>query len=495
MVAVNHVAAAGGARGRRPLAGRVRAAVRRDGLGRTLRRALRRLAAPLVDTGTLVFFVRDLEEPLPEAPGSAGYRAREAHPAEAEAVRDGSDPGRSVDSIRERFRRGNLCFVAVGPRGEVGHTRWVTAAPAHVPELRRNLLPAPGDAYFYDGYTHPDARRLGLDGVIRCAIFRALRERGYRRAVSYVRADNPAGLRAAERWQRPAGRIRYLSLAGGAPRLLGAGRVAPLAFSPDAVLDGDEEERVRGWKEWFRGWLEQPLDRRSTGFSALPEDYFEATADFVAGALDLDPAADSVLDVGCSSAGVSRRMARRARTLTGVDATPGLVADGARLESGSALRFGASDARLLPFADGSFQKVYCTGVIHTLPSHEDGLQVVRELIRVCAPGGRVLVGALPDRSKRWSARREAWRRGTPRERLELLASVLLPAPLKNAARRTFGLPRKHRLVALEYDLEALARRLQSLDPSLRCERLAYPEDFWSRDFRETRSNLLIRLPG
>ena len=487
MVAVNLAA--------RPLAGRVRAAIRRDGLGRTLRRGARHVAAPLVEAGTLVFFVRDLGEPLPEAPEDRGYRVREAHPAEAEAVRMGSDPGRSVESIRERFRRGNLCFVAVGPGGQVGHTRWVTAAPAHIPELHRFLLLAPGDAYFYDGYTHPGARRRGLDGAIRHAIFRSLRARGFRRAVSYVRADNPAGLRAAARWQEPAGRVCYLRLGGGVPRLFGAGRIAPLAFSTDAVLDGGEEERVRSWKEWFQGWLEQPLDRRSTGFSALPEEYFEATAELIAGALALDPAADSVLDAGCSSAGVSRRVARRARALTGVDATPGLLADGARSSGRQPLRFTASDARLLPFTDAAFQKVYCTGVIHTLPSQEDGLQVLRELVRVCAPGGRVLVGALPDRSKRWSARREAWRRGTPRERLELLASLLLPTPIKTAARRALGLPRKHRLVALEYDLDALARRLEALDLHLECHRIPYPEHFWSRDFRETRSNLLIQLPG
>lgn len=186
-------------------------------------------------------------------------------------------------------------------------------------------------------------------------------------------------------------------------------------------------------------------------------------------------------------------VARRARALTGVDATPGLLADGARVEAGPAteeaargrepgrraaagpaIRFSASDARLLPLADGAFRKVYCTGVIHTLPSREGGLQVVRELVRVCAPGGRVLLGALPDRSKRWSARREAWRRGSPRERLELLASVLLPAPVKNGARRALGLPRKHRLIALEPDLDALARRLEALDPGLRCRRLPYP---------------------
>lgn len=493
------------------LAGRVRESVERDGLRRTARRALRRLASPVVGTGSLVFFVRELEggmEDLAPPSGSSaerhGYRVREALPAELDAVREGSDPGRSVETLRERFRRGHLCFVAVDSEGTVGHVRWVTTEPPHVPELRRSLLLAPGDAYFYDGYTRPEARRRGLDGLVRTAIFRALRERGYRRAVSYVRSDNPAGLRAAARWQRPVGRVRWLRAGpprgGVRPWLFGAGGVAPLSFSREAADGGDEEalaERVRGWQEWFRGWLEQPLDRRSTGFSALPDEYFEATAAFVADTLGLDPQGDSVLDVGCSSAGVGRRVARRCRRFTGVDATPGLLRDAVRSGNGGGApgRFLASDGRRLPFPDGAFSAVYCTGVIHTLPSREDGLRVVRELVRVCRPGGRVLVGALPDRGRRWSARAEAWRRGSWGERLRLAAAVLLPGPVKTLLRRLTGRPRTHHLVALEYDLRRLERHLHDHDPTLRCRTLPFPPDFWSRDFRTTRSNLVIDLPG
>lgn len=490
----------------RSLYGRVRGSVERDGLGRTLRLGLRKIASPVVETGALVLFVRELDQAMEDLPPSSqhghGYRVREAHPAELEAVRAGSDPGRAAETLRERFRRGHRCFVAEGPGGAVGHVRWVTGDPPWVPELRRDLLLAPGDAYFYDGFTRPDARRRGLDGLTRTAIFRALRERGFRRAVSYVRADNPAGLRAAARWQRPVGTVRWVRIGRGRPRLVGIRSFAPLGFSREPIAGTDEEElaeRARGWQEWFRGWLEQPLDRRSTGFSALPDEYFEATGGFVAGTLKLGPEEDSVLDVGCSSAGVGRRVARRCRSFTGVDATLGLLADahrdGIRTGAGRPARFLASDGRRLPFPDGAFSAVYCTGVIHTLPSQDDGLRVVRELVRVCRPGGRVLVGALPDRARRWGARAEAWRRGSWRERLELAASVLLPGPAKAGLRRVTGRPPRHRLVALEYDLEALRHHLHELDAALECRILPFAPDFWSRDFRITRSNLVIEIPA
>lgn len=473
-------------------AARVLRAVRRHGLAGTARLALRRVASPVFEAGSLVLFVRDLDEPLPEPDPRAAegeYRAREATGAEVYAVLHGSAPHRNTDTLRERFRRGHLCFVAEGPGG-VGHTRWVTTEPPYLPEVRRNLLLAPGDAYFYDGFTRADARRRGLDGITRCAIFRALRERGLRRAVSYVRADNPAGLRAAARWQRPLGTVRYVRLGRRTTRLFGTAAIAPLGFSPRPVLEADEEElasRSRSWSEWFRGWLAEPLEKRSTGFSALPEEYFEASARFIAQALELDGNGESVLDVGCSSAGLSARVARHCGSLLGVDATVGLLA----AADGTAVA--ASDGRRLPFPDRAFTKVYCTGTIHTLPSQEDGVRVIRELVRVCRPGGRVLVGAVPDRGRRWRARREAWRRGSWKERLELVASVLLPDVVKNALRRLAGRPPKHRLVYLEYDLRGLRRRLRDL--GLDARPVPFPKDFWSRDFRTTRSNLVIDVPG
>ncbi len=119
--------------------------------------------------------------------------------AELEAVREGSDPARSEEALRERFRRGHLCFVAVADDGSVDHVRRAATDPALVPEAGRHLRLPPGDVYFYDGFTRPGARRRALDGLVRTAIFRAMRERGFRRAVSHVRLDNRCW-RGATRW-------------------------------------------------------------------------------------------------------------------------------------------------------------------------------------------------------------------------------------------------------------------------------------------------------
>jgi len=82
--------------------------------------------------------------------------------------------------------------------------------PTPVPELLRDITPRRDEAYFYDGYTRPEARSLGLDGAVRSYIFDTLRAAHYARVYSYVRGDNRPGLRAASRWQASAGELWFV---------------------------------------------------------------------------------------------------------------------------------------------------------------------------------------------------------------------------------------------------------------------------------------------
>jgi hypothetical protein len=239
------------------------------------------------------------------------------------------------------------------------------------------------------------------------------------------------------------------------------------------------------------------LARRSTGYSELPEAYFVATADFIASTLGLSPEAGRVLDVGCDSAMVTRHLAPRCDRLVGVDYVPNLLA--ARAErniptgSGEEASFAAADGCRLPFADECFGRVYCSAVVHTLPSHEHGLGMIREMMRVCAPGGQVLVASVPATGKRLQARREAWRLAGTAGRLQLIVSLALPAGVKRFLRRRLDVADGYGLVALEYDLNDLAAKLS--ENGSRCRVVDFPGDFWSRDFRSTRANLLIDVGG
>jgi hypothetical protein len=59
--------------------------------------------------------------------------------------------------------------------------------------------------------------------MVRCSIFATLRGYGARRAYSYVRGDNPVGIKAARRWQQEVATVRYLLLPGLRPIVFGSG--------------------------------------------------------------------------------------------------------------------------------------------------------------------------------------------------------------------------------------------------------------------------------
>ena len=465
---------------------------RRSGSDRFVFRAGRRLVRTVVRWGHVVFFSRALAESVPSSTRTDGFRVREASEHELRWLLDGADPDQTTTELRRRFRRGDRCFVGVDSTGRAAHVRWATTRRAYVPELNRDVVLRPGEVYFYNGYTRPDARGRGLDGLVRQEIFRTFAACGCRTAWSYVRSDNPIGRRAAERWQSSGGSIRYLTIPG-VLTLVGGERAPGLPVLERAVAGGDDDRAV-AWGAWFAGWRSQPLTRRSTGYHDLPAEYFASAADFIAASLHLDREADAVLDVGCDSAMVSRLLVDRCRQFTGVDFIPGMLADAREVTRTHATRapwFVASDGRRLPFRTASFSKAYCSAVIHTLPSREDGLAVVRELVRVCRPNGQVLVASVPDVRKRWAGRREALRQASWLRRPLLIGYWLLPATVTAIVKRAVGRPRHDPMAFLEYDLAEMARSLEAAGH--RCHVLDFPADYWSSDFRTTRSSLLISV--
>jgi len=90
-----------------------------------------------------------------------------------------------------------------------------------------------------------------------------------------------------------------------------------------------------------------------------------------------------VLDVGCG-VGAAARWAEGA-AYVGIDLSVALVAQG---RAGEGLALAAADVTRLPFADNSFDRVLCMGVLHHLSAGEVDA-ALGEMARVLAPGGEV----------------------------------------------------------------------------------------------------------
>ena len=100
------------------------------------------------------------------------------------------------------------------------------------------------------------------------------------------------------------------------------------------------------------------------------------------------------LDVACGPGFLTLALARRCAAATGFDATDAFLdlarAEAQRREQRN-VEFQQGDAEHLPFDDGAFERVTCRAAFHHFPRPSN---ILSEMARVAAPGGRVLVADL-----------------------------------------------------------------------------------------------------
>jgi ubiquinone/menaquinone biosynthesis C-methylase UbiE len=110
----------------------------------------------------------------------------------------------------------------------------------------------------------------------------------------------------------------------------------------------------------------------------------EAAADAVLALIP--PAATRLLDVGCGTGIVTRRLAaaRPATRVTGADLTYGMARMAAARLPGAIV---LADSRALPFPDATFDAVTSVWLLHLLDGRDDVRAVVAECARVLRPGG------------------------------------------------------------------------------------------------------------
>ncbi len=116
--------------------------------------------------------------------------------------------------------------------------------------------------------------------------------------------------------------------------------------------------------------------------------------------LDLSGATadSSVLEVGSAAGFLAQLVAPRVDRFTGVDLAEGPLKVARRLGLTNA-HFRMAEGERLPFDAASFDCAFCYDVFTNFPSIEDGEPLIREMLRVVKPGGRVLVGSIPDRTR------------------------------------------------------------------------------------------------
>jgi SAM-dependent methyltransferase len=117
--------------------------------------------------------------------------------------------------------------------------------------------------------------------------------------------------------------------------------------------------------------------------------YLPPAGEVVLGLAGVQPGME-VLDVGCGSGGtVAIPAALHGARVTGLDVTPELFDHARRRadDAGVEVDWVEGDAAALPLPDAGFDRVLSTFGHAFAPDHE---AAARELVRVCAPGGRIV---------------------------------------------------------------------------------------------------------
>lgn len=149
----------------------------------------------------------------------------------------------------------------------------------------------------------------------------------------------------------------------------------------------DQGHRADGWQLDERG--PEAYERY------LVPELFAPWADHLVERAELQPG-DRVLDVGCGTGIVARRAAPQVAddgVVVGLDINEGMldVARATAKERQLAIEWRQGDATELPFADESFDVGFCQQALQFIP---DPGAALREMHRVLAPGGRLVLGVL-----------------------------------------------------------------------------------------------------
>ncbi|MBV8614597.1 MAG: methyltransferase domain-containing protein [Acetobacteraceae bacterium] len=146
--------------------------------------------------------------------------------------------------------------------------------------------------------------------------------------------------------------------------------------------------------------------RQATPFSTAPGISDERALHMIVTAARPDPD-DTVLDLACGGGLIVCAFAPRVRHATGIDLTPAMLARARALAAERGITnvtWREGDISALPWPDATFNIVVTRFSLHHLL---DPLGALREMVRVCRPGGRVVVADMyasedPEKAAAWN---------------------------------------------------------------------------------------------
>ena len=160
----------------------------------------------------LILRERPLSQPFPDVPARVPVCVRVLAAGEIDAYM-AFRPDQSIAEVRRRLDEGQLCF-AVWLDRRIIHAAWSVTGHARLEYLSTEITLAPDEVYWYDAFTSPASRGLGVSPARMLEMVRYFRDRGYRCQLSAILPENSSGLRPGEKigGRRRIGVIGYVGL-------------------------------------------------------------------------------------------------------------------------------------------------------------------------------------------------------------------------------------------------------------------------------------------
>ena len=150
-----------------------------------------------------------------------------------------------------------------------------------------------------------------------------------------------------------------------------------------------------GWRRWLSS--DRPCSNEEEAWDAAHE-WVQRIRSGMSGRVHahdasvyelLPPPSGLTLDVGCGEGRLTRELGARGYDVIGVDASEVLVAEARSADPDGRYEVASIDA--IPFSDGAAALAVCVNVV---PHVHDLDAAARELARVLAPGGELLIGTI-----------------------------------------------------------------------------------------------------
>ncbi len=172
-----------------------------------------------------------------------------------------------------------------------------------------------------------------------------------------------------------------------------------------ATGPGTDEGRRQYWQSYWSAHAAASLDastqaqvQRTWQGSPIEEERFALIVDWVLTNLSPGPG-DAVLDLCCGNGAITHFLAERSDTVLGVDFADDLLRHVDRVRYPN-IALQRNDIRDCVFEENSFDRILLYAGLQYL-SQGETVTLMRDLRRWLRPGGRVLLGDVPDADRMW----------------------------------------------------------------------------------------------